>query len=131
MAANTHLSGGLKIMCEPTTCCKIVTSSGVVKTSEGVKFDQDKVPLDLLPVDSLWSIAKVLAFGAKKYGAHNWAKGMAWSRVYGALLRHITQWWQKEESDIESGMSHLWHAGCCILFLIAFELRKIGKDDRP
>jgi hypothetical protein len=56
---------------------------------------------------------------------------MAWSRCFGALMRHMTAWWEERDVDEETGMSHLWHAGCCILFLIAYELRGLGTDDRP
>ena len=99
--------------------------------SEGRKDDQEKVRMELLPADSLWAIARVLTFGAKKYDSRNWEKGMNWDRLYGAVQRHLTAWHQREEGDPETGMSHLWHAGCCIMFLIAYELRGVGTDDRP
>lgn len=98
---------------------------------EGVKHDGEKDPWHLLPWDAIGAIVKVLAFGAKKYAPRNWEKGMAWSRCYSALIRHMTAWWDGEDKDPETGMSHLWHAGCCIVFLIAFEMRGIGADDRP
>lgn len=98
---------------------------------EGKKLDQDKVRMELLPDDSLVAISKVLTFGAKKYESRNWEKGMHWDRVYGAALRHLTAWHGGEDKDPETGMSHLWHAGCCLMFLIAYENRGIGKDDRP
>jgi hypothetical protein len=97
----------------------------------GVKYDAGKDPWHLLPWDAVRGIVKVLAFGAVKYGDRNWESGMAWSRCYGALIRHVTAWWEGYDFDQETGYSHLWHAGCCILFLIAFEMRGIGTDDRP
>jgi hypothetical protein len=48
-----------------------------------------------------------------------------------ALMRHMTAWWEGESADPETGYSHLWHAGCCILFLITYELRGNGHNDRP
>ena len=100
---------------------------------EGTKHDQGKLPIHLFPVDALWAITKVLGFGAhiKNYGERNWELGMDWSRVYAALQRHLTAWWNGEDRDEESGYSHLWHVGCCAVFLISYELRGIGKDDRP
>lgn len=98
---------------------------------EGKKFDGDKVRLDLIPRMPLWALGRVLTYGAKKYEAWNWSKGMAWSRVYGAAMRHLTQWYDGEEGDEETGFSHLWHAFCCIMFLMVYEDRGIGKDDRP
>ena len=64
-------------------------------------------------------------------GERNWEKGMNWGRPYAALRRHMAAWWGGEDNDPETGMSHLWHACANIAFLIAFEARKIGKDDRP
>lgn len=97
----------------------------------GVKHDQGKDPWDLLPWDAVRAIVKVLQFGATKYAPRNWEKGMKWSRPFSALIRHLTSWWEGERKDPETGYSHLWHAGCCIVFLIAYEIRGIGEDDRP
>jgi hypothetical protein len=98
--------------------------------SEGLKYDTGKIPLELLPPEALTEIAKVLAFGAQKYGRHNWRKGMAWFRLIGAILRHLFAWMRGEDKDPESGLSHLAHAGCDILFLMAYEIKGIGTDDR-
>jgi hypothetical protein len=95
------------------------------------KDDGHKAPWHLVPFDALRGIVAVLGFGAGKYGERNWEEGMAWSRPYAALLRHLTAWFEGEDKDPETGMSHLWHAGCSILFLIAYEIRGIGTDDRP
>ncbi len=87
--------------------------------------------MDLVPPELLTAVAPILAFGAEKYGERNWEKGMKWSRVFGALMRHMWAWWGGQNVDEETGKSHLWHAGCCIAFLIAYEQRKTGEDDRP
>lgn len=99
--------------------------------AEGKKFDDGKDPWHLMPWDAARAIVKVLAFGAGKYSARNWEQGMAWSRCYAAIIRHATAWWEGEDKDPETGMSHLWHLGCGAVFLIAYELRGIGHDDRP
>ena len=99
--------------------------------SEGRKDYKGKDPWHLAPWDAFRAIIKVLRFGAEKYAARNWEKGMAWSRPYGALIRHLTSWWEGEKADPETGYSHLWHAGCCVVFLIAYEIRGVGEDDRP
>jgi hypothetical protein len=101
-----------------------------VYPEEGRKDDTGKVTFDLLPDDALAAIQKILDFGAVKYAPRNWEKGMNWLRVWNACMRHLWAWARCEKEDPESKMSHLWHAGCCILFLISFELRKIGTDDR-
>ena len=102
-----------------------------VSTSEQfMKADDDKPRLDLLPPEVLVGISKVLTHGAKKYSANNWAKGAEWGRYYGAMMRHMCSWWGGEDNDDETGLSHLYHAGCCLSFLIAYEHRGLGVDDR-
>ena len=96
----------------------------------GVKHDAGKLPLDLLPFDALDSVAAVLAHGAAKYEARNWELGMRWGRLFGAALRHLFAWGRGERLDPESGLPHLAHAACCVLFLLAYELRGVGQDDR-
>ena len=99
--------------------------------SPAVKHDTGKDPWHLMPWDAARAIVVILAFGANKYADRNWEKGMPWSRCYSALMRHMTAWWQGQNTDEETGYSHLWHAGCCIVFLIAYEIRGKGEDDRP
>lgn len=98
--------------------------------TEGQKFDTGKDPWDLVPGDAVQEIVKVLNFGANKYAPRNWEKGMRWGRPFAALMRHMWAWWGGEDKDPETGLSHLAHAGCCIFFLLAFEKRGIGNDDR-
>ena len=97
----------------------------------GRKDDADKIRMELLPPEFLTATATVLTFGAKKYSDRNWEQGMKWSRVFGALMRHMWDWWRGVKYDSETGYSHLWHAACCLAFLIAYEERQLGEDDRP
>src|SRR4051812_1301847 len=99
--------------------------------SGGRKDDQGKDPWHLIPWDAVRGISNVLAFGAGKYQPRNWERGMDWSRPFSACIRHLTAWHEGEKADPETGMSHLWHAGACIVFLIAYEIRGVGTDDRP
>ena len=108
--------------------------------TEGKKFDDDKVRMELLAPEFLFAVATILTFGAKKYAEYNWALGMKWSRCFGAMMRHMWAWWGGKEDtntnflfgdlDEESCFSHLWHAACCLMILIAYEARKTGEDDR-
>lgn len=100
------------------------------KLAEGYKADEEKIRMDLIPPEAVEALATVLTFGAKKYADRNWEKGMKWSRPFGALMRHMWAWWKGEEKDPETGYSHLWHAMCCIAFLVTYEQRGIGTDDR-
>jgi hypothetical protein len=97
---------------------------------KGYKLDDGKSRVDLIPTDVLEEIGFVLGSGAKKYEDRNWERGMSWSRVYGAAIRHLYAYWKGENNDPETGRPHLAHAACCVLFLLAYQLRKTGLDDR-
>ena len=101
-------------------------------TSEitGIKLDRGKPRMDLLSSIALEELAKVLTFGCKKYSANNWRGGIAWSRVIGAALRHIFLWMRGIDKDEETGLSHLAHAFCCIMFLLEYEVTRKELDDR-
>lgn len=102
---------------------------------EGVKHDQGKLRYDLLPSEAVEEIIKVLMFGEQKYTSWNWSKGIKYSRVFAALMRHMWKWHRGETVDEESGLSHLAHAGCCLFFLLSYSLRAAHLpetlDDRP
>lgn len=98
----------------------------------GVKKDAGKLRWSLLPYDALEKVVEVLMFGAQKYDDRNWEKGMDWSRLFDADMRHTVDWWQRGETVApDSQINHLAHKACDALFLLAYELRKVGKDDRP
>lgn len=99
-------------------------------SSEGRKNDSAKPRLDLIPPEAIFALGEILSYGAEKYSARNWEKGMSWGRVFGAGMRHLWAWWGGEKADAETGRSHLWHALCCVAFLVAYEERNIGTDDR-
>jgi hypothetical protein len=99
--------------------------------TEGRKDDQGKLPYHLIAPELLEDVAAVLDFGQKKYAPRNWEAGMAWHRPFSALMRHMWAWWRGEGVDPETGLSHLAHAACCVMFLLAYERRRIGEDDRP
>ena len=88
----------------------------------GTKYDDGKTPWGLLPINSVKQIVDVLAFGAKKYSPNNWKKiKNGKSRYWDACIRHLMAWKAGERIDSESGLPHLAHAGCCILFLMWFD----------
>ena len=96
----------------------------------GIKHDSGKARVDLLPSEPLLMIADVMGFGAQKYTAHNWRGGFDQSRLIGAAMRHILAYNDGEDTDPESGLSHIAHAGCCVLFLLEHIAKGIGNDDR-
>ena len=96
----------------------------------GIKHDQEKADMSLLSPIAMLRIAEVMTFGKKKYSAHNWRGGFIWSRPAAAAIRHIFAWLGGEDKDPETGLSHLAHCACCLMFLLEFETTKPELDDR-
>ena len=89
---------------------------------EGRKDDTGKLRYDLLPMHAIDEIVGVLTFGAKKYAPDNWRHVEdAEKRYYAAAMRHLSAWCQGEVEDEESGLSHLAHAACCLVFLMELQ----------
>lgn len=67
----------------------------------------------------LMGMAHVFTMGAKKYSVDNWMKCPyeERSRYVDAFYRHAYAWESGEELDEESGLHHLFHAGCCLAML--------------
>lgn len=97
------------------------------------KFDGDKIRLELLEPEFIKGIGKIITFGANKYSADNWKKadGEDITRIKGALLRHLYAYLGGEEFDPETGESHLYHAGCNLMFLDYFDRTNVRDYDGP
>jgi hypothetical protein len=92
-------------------------------TSKGRKFDGEKLEFGLLPPLALEEVVRVLTFGAKKYERGNWQKVPESKRRYfDAMERHIWAWKKGEKLDTESGIHHLAHAMCCLMFLYEHDI---------
>jgi hypothetical protein len=98
--------------------------------SKGVKHDSGKAPLDLIPYEAQVAIAKVLDFGARKYARGNWTNGIEYSRLIAAAQRHIGLYNSGQDLDEESGLNHIAHAGCCLMFLLYMHEHRKDLDDR-
>lgn len=101
-----------------------------VASQEAVKYDGEKAEYHLIPLEVLPPVGRVLEYGAQKYGAHNWRKGMKWSRLFNSTLRHLFAWWCGEETDPESGESHLAHVVINVMFLLSYKINQNGEDNR-
>ena len=89
----------------------------------GSKHDSGKPLMGAVPPNALLAVAKVLTFGAQKYGRDNWRQvENAETRYLDAALRHINAYQRGEAADPESGESHLAHAVCSLMFML--ELRE-------
>jgi len=93
----------------------------------GTKLDNGKPIIGLVPPRAIIEVAKVMTYGAKKYDAFNWCKGLKYLRLYSAAQRHLLSWVCGVDKDEETGISHLAHACCNLMMIIDFE--KTGRTD--
>lgn len=108
----------------------IYFSPSTVEVAGGKKSDTGKTPCELLSPIALSATADVLGFGARKYAAHNWRKGLAWSRVIGAIFRHLFAFMQGEDLDKETGLPHIDHIAAEVMFIQEFYRTRKDLDDR-
>lgn len=126
------MAAGLEVGEIPTTTntrkdiMSVVTSDGQL-----LRANDGKPPLELVPPEAIWAISGPLDLGRKKYSLRAWERGMPWSVPYACALRHLLKWFQGEDTDEESGLSHIDHAITNLAMLATYERRKLGTDDRP
>lgn len=95
--------------------------------SGGRKFDSGKLRWDLYMFDVAEDVVEILTYGAAKYDPNNWQK-VDIERYKAAFMRHYVAWLLGEERDKESGLTHLAHAGCNLMFMAWIEKHK--NDDK-
>ena len=100
------------------------------KEQQGIKHDTGKPPISLLHRSFVEGTAQVMAYGAQKYGRFNFCKGMNYTRLSDAAMRHLIAWVDGEDLDPESGLPHLFHAAASINMLCGNIALSVGKDDR-
>jgi hypothetical protein len=112
-----------------------------VASGGGLRYDQGKNRLDLLPPEWEWALGQVLTAGAQKYAERNWEQGMKHSKMIGCMKRHLAKFLSGEEYDHEidpatgedkgTQCHHLALVAWNALALMSYRLRKIGENDLP
>lgn len=87
--------------------------------------------VNLLTAADLREAAHVFEYGANKYAAWNWAKGMPWSVPLGCIGRHWLAMLSGDKLDDESKREHWGHIVCNILMLAHYFKYYPEGDDRP
>ena len=91
-----------------------------------------KVPASVLPRAVLAEIGLGLLEGARKYGRHNYRiAGIRYSVYFDAAMRHLDAWWEGEDVDPDSGLSHVTKALATLTVLRDAMLNDKCTDDRP
>lgn len=105
--------------------------SNQTDTSGALRYDSDKLRMDLIPPEWLIELARVLTKGAVKYEDNNWKKGMKYSRGLGSLKRHLVKWELGDTLDNETGCHHLASVAWNALALMYWDMNERSDlDDR-
>ena len=91
-----------------------------------------KAPLSTVPAGVLLELGLAMMEGALKYGRHNYrVSGVRSSVYYDAALRHLMDWYEGQDTDPDSGLSHLVKVMACCLVLRDAQRQNKLEDDRP
>ncbi len=87
---------------------------------QGLKYDKDKLRMDLIPPIAFEALGRILTYGADKYTDNSW-QGIEPERYRAALLRHFVAYLKDPDGvDEESGLKHIEHCFCNAMFLCYF-----------
>jgi len=100
------------------------------KGAEGDKLDQGKPKVSLIPTEAILEMAKAFTYGANKYEADNFKKGIAYRKLIDAALRHILAISAGEDVDDESKNNHVGHAMASLAMLCYMMKHRPDLDDR-
>lgn len=114
------------------TDAPIPTAENVKRSNPKDACGTGKVPFSTVPAVVVAEIGLAMLEGARKYRRHNYrAIGVRASVYYDAAMRHLTAWWEGEDIDPDSGLSHIVKALSTLTVLRDAMLNAKVNDDRP
>lgn len=91
-----------------------------------------KVPMSVVSQPVIMLMALGMMEGARKYARHNYrVAGVRASVYFDATMRHLMAWWEGQDTDPDSGLSHLVKAMSALHVLVDAMLNEKWTDDRP
>ena len=92
-----------------------------------------KAGLSCVPMNVLAEVGVAMTEGAAKYGRHNWREAGVRASVYfdAVVARHMLDWWEGEDLDADSQLSHITKAIAGLVVLRDSMIRGNWVDDRP
>jgi hypothetical protein len=108
---------GMKLSCSPNP-----------KDLVGIR----KAPMSTVSAAVMAEVGVAMHEGALKYGRHNYrAVGVRSSVYYDGTMRHLMAWWEGEDIDPDSELSHITKAITSLVVLRDAMLQGKCTDDRP
>lgn len=90
-----------------------------------------KAPVSVIPACVIAELGVAMLEGSCKYGRFNFrAIGVRASVYYDATLRHLFAWWEGEDIDAESELSHITKAIASLVVLRDSMIQGNCTDDR-
>lgn len=91
-----------------------------------------KPPLSTVSQTVVAEMGVAMLEGALKYGRHNYRViGVRASIYYDACQRHLNKWWEGQDIDLDSGLSHVTKAMASLMVLRDAMIQGMLNDDRP
>ena len=91
-----------------------------------------KVPFSVISISVLGEVGLAMLEGARKYGRHNYREvGVRASVYFDAMMRHMGAFWEGEDIDPDSGLSHVTKAIAGLMVLRDSMIKGNWTDDRP
>ena len=91
-----------------------------------------KPPIANVPLSVISEVGMALAEGQYKYGGYNWRViGVRASVYWDATFRHLKAWWEGEDTDPDSQLSHVTKAISALTVLRDAMIQDNWTDDRP
>lgn len=117
----------------PTTPPASVEIGATKDTNPKDAIGITKVPISVLPMPVVGEVGVALYEGALKYGRHNYRDAGVRASVYfdAVVLRHLGAWWEGEDIDPDSDLSHVTKAIAGLMVLRDSMIRGNWVDDRP
>lgn len=85
-----------------------------------------------VPTSVIWELGVAMLEGALKYGRHNYRVAGVRASVYvDAAKGHIDSWWEGEDEDEDSRLSHITKAIASLTVLRDAMINNSWVDDRP
>lgn len=94
------------------------------------RFNDGKRQWSLLDFSLMEDMVRVMEYGTRKYARDNWRKGLPVQQIFDSLMRHMTAFMLGEDNDPETGLSHIAHAQCNLMFLMHTVKNRTDLDDR-
>lgn len=133
MQRRPHTRRRAQLKAAPLPVAAPPAASGMKPTNPKDALGVRKTPISTVPSVVLSELGLAMLEGALKYGRHNYRViGVRASVYYDAVMsRHMPRWWEGEDLDPDSDLSHITKAIASLVVLRDAMIRGNWVDDRP